>query len=216
MLICSRIYVETVEEFTRQVEEIAGLESGQQSVLFRGKLLSATDSFEDLGIQNGDVLNVVKGSRKARTARTVSDADIPAPGGSDKLNAVDREGLQKAMAQASPEDIQNTMAAMDKLLDSDFIDEYFGDDERLENARIQMLQNVDQYDQMMPGFKDQAREIASDPEKWKEAMQNAREQILQLKAQRDKMRGGQGQPKANIQPQSSPQDDSVDDIIDDQ
>ena len=61
------VTAESVEEFTRTVEEVAGLEAGQQSVLFRGKVLKPTDRFEDLGISAGDVLNVVKG-RKQRAA----------------------------------------------------------------------------------------------------------------------------------------------------
>lgn len=77
---------------------------------------------------------------------------------------------------------------MDGILDGNFVDEYFADEERLENARIQMIQNIDQYDKMMPGFKEQALEIASSPEKWREAMLQARDQIQKLKEQRDAQR----------------------------
>ena len=42
------------------------------------------------------------------------------------------------------------------------------------------------------GFKEQAREIASDPVKWREAMESARDQIIKMKAQRDTMRRGGG------------------------
>ena len=45
------IEAETVEEFTEKAESMAELEVGQQSVLFRGKVLSPTDRFEDIGIQ---------------------------------------------------------------------------------------------------------------------------------------------------------------------
>jgi hypothetical protein len=86
------------------------------------------------------------------------------------------------------------MKAMDNLLDSDFVDEYFADEERLENARQQMLANLDQYEQMMPGFREQAQSIASDPVKWREAMLQAKEQISKLKEQRDSMRTGKGAP----------------------
>jgi hypothetical protein len=50
------IEAETVEEFTEKAESMAELEAGQQSVLFRGKVLSPTDRLEDLGIQeNGEM-----------------------------------------------------------------------------------------------------------------------------------------------------------------
>jgi hypothetical protein len=83
---------------------------------------------------------------------------------------------------------------MDNLLDSDFVEEYFADEERLENARQQMLSNLDQYEQMMPGFKEQAMSIAADPVKWKEAMMQAKDQIAKLKQQRDLMRGTKSAP----------------------
>lgn len=44
----------------------------------------------------------------------------------------------------------------------------------------------------MLGFKEQARDIAADPVKWKEAMSSARDQIIKMKAQRDAMRRGGG------------------------
>ena len=65
-----------------------------------------------------------------------------------------------------------------------------------------MLANLDQYDQMMPGFKEQAKEIASSPEKWKEAMLQAKEQITNLKKQRDAM-GSSGERWGGVGPSSS-------------
>ena len=50
------IEAETVEEFTEKAESAAELEAGQQSVLFRGKVLSPSDRLEDIGIQeNGNM-----------------------------------------------------------------------------------------------------------------------------------------------------------------
>ena len=54
------ITAETVEEFTEKAESIAELEAGQQSVLFRGKVLSPEDRLEDIGVQeNGRNLRPV-------------------------------------------------------------------------------------------------------------------------------------------------------------
>ncbi len=86
----------------------------------------------------------------------------------------------------SKEQMEKAMQQMDTLLDSNFVEDYFSDDEKLEKARLNMLENLDQYgkiyclflplltsltsfqrsDNAMPGFKEQAREIASSPEKW--------------------------------------------------
>ena len=53
----------------------------------------------------------------------------------------------------------------------------------------------------MPGFKEQAKEIASSPERWREAMLQAKEQITTLKKQRDSMRAAAGQTQTQTQTQ---------------
>ena len=201
------VTAETVEEFTSKVEEAAGLEAGQQSVLFRGKVLKASDRLDELGVSAGDVLNVVKG-RKTRPAGadaavdgvssgTAGDAATKSLGGGGggagggMPSLADLQSMS-ADAMKNPEEMQKAMQAMDQLLDSDFVDEYFSDDEKLEKARLDMLAKLDQYDQMMPGFKAQAQEIASNPQKWREAMGQAKQQITSMKAQRDAMRGATG------------------------
>ena len=229
---------ETVEDVCEAVEEVAGLDASQQSVLFRGKLLSPGKKLEDLGVSSGDTVNVVKG-RRQRSAPKVSeslpmdddiDNDVSSSSGGNMMNAMgggmgglgdmlgmggggaggmtgmSEEEIKKAMENVDPAEMQKAMKAMDEILDSDFVEEYFADEDRLGNARQQMLSNLDQYEQMMPGFKEQAAEIASSPEKWKEAMNQAREQIANLKEQRDKMRGS-GFPKP---------DQSIDDFDDDE
>lgn len=106
----------------------------------------------------------------------------------------------------SPEEVQKASKAVDELLDSNFIEEYFSDEAKLEQARLDMLKNLDKYDQAMPGFKEQAREIASDPVKWKNAMETAKNQMLQLKKQRDDIRAKQG-GSAPQQPPAAEDDD---------
>ena len=54
------IEAETVEEVSKCVEEKCGLDASEQSVLFRGKVLSPSDKLEDIGVAPGDTLNVVK------------------------------------------------------------------------------------------------------------------------------------------------------------
>lgn len=211
------VEADTVEEFTEKVEGLANLETGQNSVLFRGKVLSPGDKLSEMGIESGDVLMVVKG-KKARPSATLNSLDESS---SQDSNEVASTGTRSPdlmsrfsggmpgmpnMDQMNPEDLQNAMQAMEKMLDSDLIDEYFGSDEKLELARQQMLKNMDQYDSMMPGFKEQAGEMVTDPEKWKEAMTKVKEQIVKLKEQRSKMKG--------TQPSTS--DNSVENLSDDE
>ena len=150
------VEAETVEEFISKVCEVANLDPEQQSVLFKGKILNSSDILQEIGVQKSDILMIVKGKRSRSKQEIESDSqsmNVDSLMGSDKM-------------PSSPADMQNAMKAMDNLLDSNFVDEYFKDDETLENARKQMLENLDQYEKMMPGFKNQAMEIVSSPEKW--------------------------------------------------
>lgn len=220
------VTAETVEEFTTKVEAVAGLEAGQQSVLFRGKVLKAGDRLDDLGVSQGDVLNVVKG-RKARPveAEAMMGGDLVggAAGGGMPPSLADLQGMSGDALKQNPEEMQKAMQAMDQLLDSDFVDEYFSDDDKLEKARLEMLNKLDEYEKMMPGFKAQAQDIASDPKKWRDAMQQAKEQIVSMKAQRDALRtksggaagagsgGAAGAPSLGGKA-AAPEKDSVDDV----
>ena len=188
--------VEIIGEFIEKAESIAGIDAGQSSVLFRGKVLTVTDNLEEIGVTAGDVLMVVKG-RKQRTVKSDSIKDDSMSNsmssGLEGASNYDSDAYTEALKNANPEEMQKAMKAMDNLLDSNFVDEYFSDDERLETARQQMLANVDQYENQMPGFKEQALAIAQDPVKWKDAMLQAKEQITKLKEQRDAMRSAKGE-----------------------
>lgn len=171
---------ETVSEVLEKVKDIANLEDHQEHVcLFRGKVLSNADKLEDIGISAGDVLNVVK-KRAQRNVAATEEVVNNKRFDPNAFKAPENEELQKAMQQ------------LDSILDSNIVEEYFGDDEKLEKSRLQMLDNLDQYEKMMPGFRAQAEEIASDPVKWREAMNAAKEQIIMLKQKREAMRNSPG------------------------
>jgi len=217
------IEAETVAEVCKSVESKANLESGQYSVLFRGKVLSPEEVLESIGVSVGDTLNIVKGKRTRQT-RPLDDVEgepsdevddmavsSQAPGGMGGMNmppGMSEESLNEALKNMDPEQMKQAMQKMDELLDSEFVEQYFGDEDRLEELRQQMLSNIEQYDKMIPGFKEQAQEIASDPVKWREAMQQAKDQIQLLKKQRDEQRK-QGGGSVNPFPQF-PSDSGLD------
>ena len=131
----------------KSVEEKCGLEASEQSVLFRGKVLSLADKLEDIGVAPGDTLNVVKGKRQ-RTSKSFADSDVtdmPEDESESELSAesisgglgggissvggmgggmlggmsgMDEESMKKALEKMSPEDIQKAMKQMDQLLDN--------------------------------------------------------------------------------------------------
>ena len=53
------VVAETVEEFTEKTEGLADLQAGQQSVLFRGKVLNPEDRLEDIGVQENGIYNLL-------------------------------------------------------------------------------------------------------------------------------------------------------------
>ena len=190
------IEAETVQEFTAKVESVVNLSADEQSVLFRGKVLSPSDVLAEVGVASGDVLMVVKGRRarpKVEESEQVIDNDLTTSSSQD-----DVANPFAKMPQGAG-DMESAMKQMDTLLDSTVFDEYFKDDESLEKARMQLLDNLDQYEKAMPGFKNQAQEIASDPEKWRAAMTKARDQIALLRQQREQFRAGQS-PSAKSPP----------------
>ena len=50
------IEAETVAELSEEVEEKCGLKASEQSVLFRGKVLSPDDKLEDIGVAPGNFI----------------------------------------------------------------------------------------------------------------------------------------------------------------
>ena len=179
------IEAETVADFTAKVESVVNLEAGQQSVLFRGKVLAPTDVLSDVGVASGDVLMVVKGRR----LRAKQELDAETNGVDVAQNDIGRDaGPYSKGLPKDPSEMEAAMKQMDNLLDSNVLDEYFKDDESLEKARLQLLDNLDQYEKAMPGFRAQAEDIASDPVKWRTAMSKARDQINLLREQREKLR----------------------------
>lgn len=166
------ISAETVEEFSQKVESVSGLTANEQSVLFRGKVLNAGDKLEDLGIASGDVLNVLKG-RKAKAPKAKS-ADLAAfdakPSSATQTSKVDFDtesaaAAEKMLKNVDPEKLKQSVAAMEQMLNSDAMEQFFNDEAKIEEARLQMLEKADEYESMMPGFKKQIMSIATDPKK---------------------------------------------------
>jgi hypothetical protein len=171
-----KIQALTVDEFSRKVESLVGLKVADQNILFRGKALKTSDNFEDLGIENGSILNVLKG-RKLSTSHHMPKASVKPTKNQSKETPGD------VFSGINREDMKQTMAQLDAIMDSGFLEELFADEEKLENARQQLLLNIDKYDSMIPGFRSNYEKIASDPVLWKETMHEAMNQMMKFRKQ---------------------------------
>lgn len=181
------VEAETVEQLQNKVESLTGISSNDQTVFLKGKLLTSSSNLSESGVKNGDVLNVFKGKKKSKpTSPSTLKSEIKEPSiPSSSTSASSSPSSEPAspFPGMSASDIQNQL---DQLFQNpEVIEEFFSNDEKLEASRQELLQNLDMYENMMPGFKQQAEQIVNSPEKWKEAMQNAKKHILQLKEMRD-------------------------------
>mmetsp|Transcript_37585 Transcript_37585/g.49847 ORF Transcript_37585/g.49847 Transcript_37585/m.49847 type:complete len:292 (-) Transcript_37585:384-1259(-) len=66
--------VSTVRELQKSVEDQAGLSSAKQGVLFGGKKLKPSDVLEDMGVEDGSVINIVPTSSKKKSSSSSSSA----------------------------------------------------------------------------------------------------------------------------------------------
>lgn len=190
------VKAETVEEFSEKVEELTGIAANQQSVLFRGKVLSASDKLEDVGINAGEVLNVVKGRRAAVKPASAKASSVDTTSLSKPSNEVgddlefNNKSPEDILKDMDPQQLEEARRKMDAFLESDDFLKQFDDEEALEKQRQDMLANMERYEKMMPGWSQQVSDIISDPEKWKQAMANAKQQLLQLREARRQQRDG--------------------------
>lgn len=85
----------SVKDIQEQVAEKAGLSAEQQSVLFKGKLLSSDASLSSVGVSDGDTINVVP-TKRPKSERSSSS------GGASSSAAVEADGTVGAAGGGFP------------------------------------------------------------------------------------------------------------------
>jgi len=202
--------VEKVSDIQKNVEELAGLEVAKQGVLFGGKKLKSTDVLEDLGIENGSVINIVPSTSTSgkKKATTVSDSSDPLSAASGLMEGmeemmqqagIDKDEIEAMLGPNGQPDMLKSMEMMQKMMSSPFFKDFIEDPERLEQSRQMILQNPMMKAMMasLPGFD----EIINDKEKWRETMlaavsmyQNMGSDMMQAMADMSGMGGMGGMP----------------------
>jgi hypothetical protein len=168
------------------------LNDGEYSVLFKGKVLKYNDILSDIGVNEGDVLTVLKG-RKLETLKSSSLKTPQKKLKVDHWSALVEENYsdisKNSMKTFNLDQLSQAVKSMESVEVSNYLDEYFSDDSKLELARLQLLGNLDKYEEMIPGFKEQTQDIVMDAVKWKQALSAAREQIMSLKKLKETKEG---------------------------
>mmetsp|Transcript_19207 Transcript_19207/g.55770 ORF Transcript_19207/g.55770 Transcript_19207/m.55770 type:complete len:264 (+) Transcript_19207:149-940(+) len=176
--------VTTVSELQERLSEASGVEPSKQGrVLFNGKRLDSSECLSDVGVSEGDQLNVVPGKSKSKSKSSTAGAATPkVESGDDMKETLEKAGvdttkldeLMKNMggsADGEAPNLQESMEMMSGMMNSPIFQEYMNDPERLEQSRQMILQNPMLKSMMgsMPGME----EILNSPEAWREAMQAA-------------------------------------------
>lgn len=191
-------HVSTVSEVQSSVEELSGLAASKQGVLFGGQKLRPADVLEDVGIEDGSVINIVPSSKKKKTTSSSSSSGSSASkvanvsssssssGGSStatdpmsmmddmlKSAGVDTQQLQDMLqgmggADGKPPDMMQTMEMMQKMMSSPMFKDFMNDPARLEQGRQMILGNP-MMKSMMASLPG-FDEIINDREKWRETM----------------------------------------------
>lgn len=180
--------VTTVKELQSTLESQSGISSKNQGrVLFGGKKLKPSDVLEDVGVEDGSVINIVpsKGNEKKDAvvkqdgSASSSSKSTDGAGGDDWMknmlknagvDASQLDDLMKSMpggGEGMP-NMEESMKMMQDMMNSPLFQEYMNDPEKLEQSRQMILSNPMMKGMMagMPGFD----EILNDPVKWRETM----------------------------------------------
>eukprot|EP00638_Chattonella_subsalsa_P003851 CAMPEP_0117757456 /NCGR_PEP_ID=MMETSP0947-20121206/14750_1 /TAXON_ID=44440 /ORGANISM="Chattonella subsalsa, Strain CCMP2191" /LENGTH=238 /DNA_ID=CAMNT_0005577369 /DNA_START=84 /DNA_END=800 /DNA_ORIENTATION=- len=193
------VSAEKVSDIQKEIEEQAGLSSTQQAVLYKGKILEAEDNLVDVGVSDGETLNIVP-NRRPKAARPAGADSLPtspgtaeeSPGMGGGMGDLFGSGASGSGAGGMPslEDLGMSRdeyeSMMDQMYDSEMFEQLFSDPEQLEMTRKAILENpmMKQAMEAMPGFS----EIINDPEAWKEAMMQAKELMDAQKKARDQVK----------------------------
>jgi hypothetical protein len=180
--------------------------------LFGGKKLKTDDVLEDVGVEDGSVINVVPSKKtdpkkSSSTKGTVSTSGAAAAGagaGGGDMDSMMKDMMEKAgvdpaqldemmqqMGGGGMPSMEESMEAMQEMMNSPIFQEYMEDPEKLEQSRQMILTNPMMKGMMasMPGFD----EILNDPVKWRETMTAAASMYKNMGSDLSKlMEGGMG------------------------
>ena len=187
--------VTTVKELKEKVKEISG-NTKEHNVLFGGKKLAGSVSLREAGVSDGDQLNMVPASTKAKQSTSTTAAAAASSSSSttttdeqgasavdgDTMSAMkeylqqsgmDAESIESMMQNMDGKmpDLQESLQSMSQMMNSPMFQEYMSNPEMLEQSRQMILNNPMLKGMMagMPGME----ELLNDPVAWREAMQAA-------------------------------------------
>lgn len=210
--------VKTVSDIQQNMEELSGLSAKKQSILHKSNKLNSNDVLEEVGVSDGDLINIISTSSKKKGSSSSSGSKVTNVSNTDddssnndglsgaanmmeemmKQAGIDPEKLQEMLGgsgggEGGMPDMMKSMEMMQEMVKSPLFKEFMNDPERLEQSRQMILQNPLMKSMMgsLPGFD----EILGDAQKWRETMMAAAQMYESMgsdlmKAMADSMGGG--------------------------
>ena len=163
--------VETVSDIQKNIEELSGLSSSKQGVLFGGKKLKSTDVLEDVGIEDGSMINIVPttGSTKKKSTSSTSKSTSSTSSSSSSSSVAATSELGATPASS----MESMMDGLEEMLKSAGIDKDKMQDMLGPDGKPDMMKSMEMMQKLMnsPAFKD----FIEDPDK----LEQSRQMILQ-------------------------------------
>lgn len=203
--------VTTVKDLQTILESQSGISSKTQGrVLFGGKKLKPDDVLEDVGVENGSVINIVPSKGKEKKGAVVkndgssSSSSSPSGGEDDWIKSmlknagIDPSQMDELMksipggGEGGMPNMEESMKMMQDMMSSPIFQEYMNDPEKLEQSRQMILSNPMMKGMMaqMPGFE----EILNDPVQWRETMIAAANMYKSMGSDLSKLMDGMSDP----------------------
>lgn len=164
--------VSTVSEIQQSVEDLSGLAASKQGVLFGGQKLKPTDVLEDVGIEDGSVINIVPSTKK-KSKKSTSNVSNASTGATTTNSAVvDNSGSGQSESSGSTNNIMNDLLKAAGI-DTDKMQDMLKGLPGAGDGPPDMMKSMEMMQQMMssPLFKD----FMNNPER----LEQARQMILQ-------------------------------------
>eukprot|EP00638_Chattonella_subsalsa_P004219 CAMPEP_0117748030 /NCGR_PEP_ID=MMETSP0947-20121206/8841_1 /TAXON_ID=44440 /ORGANISM="Chattonella subsalsa, Strain CCMP2191" /LENGTH=249 /DNA_ID=CAMNT_0005565551 /DNA_START=30 /DNA_END=776 /DNA_ORIENTATION=+ len=177
------VSADTVSDIQKQIQKQTGLSLMLQSVLYKGSFLESEDNLIDIGVSDGDILNVVP-NRRPKTSRKkypLSSSSSFLPTHPNEAPSFDDPNVQKPVNKSirdnlSAEELlsmpaEQMQSMLDEVWDPELMNSLLNDPEQLEFLRQAMLQHP--LTQKMIEIVPYLSEYLNDPEKWRQHLTKA-------------------------------------------
>ena len=141
--------VSTVKEVQESLLEQSGEPSTSGIILlFGGQKLKSNDVLEDIGVEDGSVMNAIPASKKKKKPKATTAEEQPIKSSSPmagmeelmKQSGLDPSVMNNMFPEGAP-DMEQSMKMMQDMIQTPYFQEFLNDPDKMEESRQLLLQN---------------------------------------------------------------------------